>query len=174
MERGVQMINKKLQQAFNDQLNAELYSAYLYLSMAAYFHSTNLPGCSSWMLVQAREEQSHAMKFYDYLNEQGGRVMLKAINAPPTEWSSPADVFDAVYKHEQKVTGLIKALMELAAEQKDDAACRFLQWFVDEQVEEEDSAHEVLQKLKLVEYKSQELYLIDRELAKRVFKPPKS
>jgi ferritin len=173
MERGGKMIDKKLQKALNDQLNAELYSAYLYLSMSAYFQTTNLPGCTNWMFVQAQEEQSHAMKFYDYLGRRGGRIELKAIDAPPTEWSSPRDVFEAVYKHEQKVTGLIKVLMELATEQKDDDARTFLQWFVDEQVEEEESADEVLQKLKLTDYKSQELYMIDRKLAKRVFKPPK-
>jgi ferritin len=166
------MLDKKIQQALNDQLNAELYSAYLYLSMAAYFHSTNLPGFANWMTIQAQEEQMHAMKFYDYLNQRGGRVILTTINTPPGEWSTPLEVFEAVYAHEQKVTYLINGLMDLALQQKDHAACAFLQWFVSEQVEEESSADELVQKLKLIKNNTAELFTFDRELARRVFTPP--
>jgi ferritin len=137
--------------------------------MAAYFNSTGLPGCANWMLVQAQEEQVHAMKFFDYIDAQGGCVILKAINAPPREWSSPLDVFKAVHKHEQKVTGLIKNLMDLAVQQDDQAATDFLMWFVDEQIEEEASADEVLQKMKSIGDETSEFSMVDRELAQRMF-----
>jgi len=133
------MISKKIEKALNKQINAELYSAYLYLSMVAYFESVNLPGFANWMKVQTQEELMHAMKIYDFVNERGGRVVLKAIEAPPTEWDSPLDAFEATYKHEQKVTGLINNLVNLAIEEKDHATSSFLQWFVNEQVEEESS-----------------------------------
>jgi ferritin len=168
------VINDKLQQAFNNQLNAELYSAYLYLSMAAYFNSTGLAGCANWMLVQAREEQSHAMKFFDYINKQGGRVTLKSIDTPPHKWSSPLDVFQAVHKHEQKVTNLIKGLMDLAVQQDDQPAIDFLMWFMDEQIEEEASADEVVQKMTDTDTDTDEFSMIDRELAQRMFSTKQS
>ena len=163
------MIDEKMQDALNKQLNAELYSSYLYLSMAAYFQGVNLGGFANWMRVQAQEELSHAMKFYDYVNERGGRVALQAVEAPPSEWDSPLAVFEHVYQHEQKVTGLINKLVDLAIEARDHATNNFLQWFVSEQVEEEDSADEVVQRLKLVGDDPSGLFMIDRELAQRVF-----
>ena len=145
------MVSKKMQGALNEQINAELYSAYLYLSMVAYFESVNLPGFATWMRVQTQEELTHAMKIYEFVNECGGRVILKPIAEPPAEWESPLVAFKAAYKHEQKVTGLINNLVNLAIEEKDHASNNFLQWFVDEQVEEEASADEVVQKLKMVD-----------------------
>jgi ferritin len=137
------MVKKKIEAALNKQLNAELYSSYLYLSMSAYFQSINLPGFANWMRVQTQEELVHAMKFYDFINERGGRVMLQKIDSPPTKWASPLNVFESAYKHEQKVTGLINDLVNLAVGEKDHATNIFLQWFVTEQVEEEASADEV-------------------------------
>ena len=166
------MIDEKMQDALNKQLNAELYSSYLYLSMAAYFQSVNLGGFANWMRVQAREELMHAMKFYDYVNERAGRVILQPVEAPPSEWDSPLAVFENVYRHEQGVTGMINELVDLAIEASDHATNNFLQWFVAEQVEEEASADEVVQKLKLVGDDPSGLFLIDRELAQRVFTPP--
>jgi ferritin len=166
------MIDEKMQDALNNQLNAELYSAYLYLSMSAYFHSVNLGGFANWMRVQAQEELTHAMKFYDYVNERGGRVTLHAVEAPPSEWDSPLAVFEHVYQHEQKVTGMINKLVDLAVEARDHATNNFLQWFVSEQVEEEASADEVVQRLKLVGDDPSGLFMIDRELAQRTFVAP--
>jgi len=166
------MVNKKIEGALNQQLNAELYSSYLYLSMSAYFQSINLPGFANWMRVQAQEELVHAMKFYDFINERGGRVMLQQVKAPPAEWSSPLDVFENAYKHEQKVTGLINDLVNLAVGERDHATNIFLQWFVTEQVEEEASADEVVQKLKLVGDDSSGLFMLDGEMGQRVFTPP--
>ena len=123
------MISKKMEKALNDQVNAELYSAYLYLSMESYFKSLNLNGCANWMRVQTQEEISHAMKIYDFVNERGGRALLKGIEGPPTKWKSPLAVFEAAYAHEQKVTGLINNLVDLAIKEKDHATNSFLQWF---------------------------------------------
>jgi len=166
------MIDEKMQEAINKQLNAELYSSYLYLSMSAYFQSVNLGGFANWMRVQAKEELAHAMKFYDYVNERGGRVMLQSVEEPPSDWDSPLAVFEHVYRHEQKVTGMINKLVDLAVEARDHATNNFLQWFVSEQVEEEASADEVVQKLKLVGDAASGLFMIDRELAQRVFVEP--
>ncbi len=167
------MIDEKMQEALNKQLNAELYSSYLYLSMSAYFQSVNLDGFANWMRVQAQEELMHAMKFYDYVNERGGRVVLHPVEGPPSEWDSPLAAFENVYRHEQKVTGMINKLVDLAVEARDHATNNFLQWFVSEQVEEEASADEVAQKLKLVGDDASGLFMIDRELRQRVFvKPP--
>jgi len=166
------MLNDKVQDALNKQLNAELYSAYLYLSMSAYFHSVNLPGFANWMRVQTQEELVHAMKFYDYVGERGGRVTLGQVEAPLKDWDSATAVFEHVYEHEQKVTGLIDSLVNLAITEKDHATNKFLQWFVSEQVEEESSASDVLQKVKLAAGRADELFMLDQELAQRVFTPP--
>ena len=166
------MISKKMAEALNGQVNAEFYSAYLYLSMEAYFESMNLPSFANWMRAQIQEESIHAMKIYDFVNERGGRVLLKSIEQPPTEWKSPLAAFEAAYKHEQKVTGLINDLVNLAIEEKDHASNTFLQWFVNEQVEEESSVNEVVQKLKMLENAPGGQFLIDRELGQRVFTPP--
>lgn len=165
------MISNKIQEAFNEQINAELYSSYLYLSMSAYFESISLPGFAHWMRCQAQEEVVHAMKFYTFISERGGSVQLKAIDGPPTEWESPQAVFEAAYAHEVKVTGLINALVDLAIQERDHASNNFLQWFVAEQVEEEASADEVLQKIKLAGDHGGGLFMLDRELGQRVFTP---
>ncbi len=166
------MIGKKMDEALNGQLNAELYSAYLYLSMAAYFESVDLAGFANWMRIQTQEEQFHAMKFYDYIIECGGRVILRPIEAPPSDWDSPLAVFEATLEHEQKVTGLINDLVYLARDEKDNASEIFLQWFVNEQVEEEDNVNKVLGQLKLVKNSPQAMFILDKEMAQRVFTPP--
>jgi ferritin len=161
------MISEKVQKALNDQLNAELYSSYLYLSMNAYFKSINLDGFANWMYAQAQEELVHAMKFYDFINQRGGRVVLAKVETPPTEWDSPRAVFEDTLKHEQKVTGLINDLVETALAERDHATNIFLQWFVTEQVEEEDSVGNVLEQLSLLGDAKGGLFMMDRELAKR-------
>ncbi len=167
-------MKEKMVSALNKQINAELYSAYLYLSMSAYFQSINLSGFANWMRCQALEEQVHAMKLYDFVNERGGRVNLTAIEEPPSYWDSPLAVFEAVYQHEQKVTGMINGLVDLAIAEKDHATNSFLQWFVTEQVEEESSADGIVQKLKLIADAPGGLFMIDNELAQRAFTMPAS
>jgi len=166
------MISKKMEKALNEQVNAELFSAYLYLSMEAYFKSLNLNGFANWMRVQTQEEVAHAMKIYGFIDERGGRIALKAIDGPQTKWDSPLAVFKDIYKHEQKVTSLINNLVNLAIEEKDHATNTFLQWFVNEQVEEEASADQVVQQLKMMEKAPGGMFMLDRELAQRVFAPP--
>jgi len=166
------MIGKKMQEALNGQVNAELYSAYLYLSMAAYFELTNLPGMANWMRVQTQEEQFHAIKIYNHILERGGQVILKSIDAPPVEWNSPLAVFRFGLEHEQKVTGLINDLVYLAREEKDNASEIFLQWFVNEQVEEEDNASTIVGQLELIKDSPQALFMLDKELGQRTFTPP--
>ena len=161
------MIGKKMQDAINEQINKELYSAYLYLSMAAYLDSENLSGFAHWMRAQAQEEQEHALKFYDHIYERGGRVTLQAIDEPPAGFESPLAVFEETLAHERKVTGLINNLYAIALEQNDYASQAFLQWFVSEQVEEEDNASRILETLKMVGDKGQALVMLDRELGQR-------
>ena len=168
------MLSEKMQDAINRQLVAETYSAYLYWSMAAYFESVNLAGFAQWMKAQAQEELVHAAKFFNFVAERGGRVLLAAIEAPSTEWDSPLAVFEHAYQHEQKVTGLINDLVDLAVEERDHATKSFLDWFVDEQVEEEASADGVVQKLKLMGDAPGGLFMLDRELGQRVFTMPAS
>lgn len=166
------MLSKKMEAALNEQINAEIYSAYLYLSMAAYCHSLNLNGFANWMQVQTQEEMFHAMKLYGFVNDRGGRVKMKAIKGPETDWASPLAVFQAVYKHEQHVTSLISKLVDIAIQEKDKSSESFLQWFVDEQVEEEATADDIIQQIKLAGEKGPGLFMIDRELAQRVYTPP--
>ena len=161
------MIGKKMLDAFNEQINAELYSAYLYQAMAADFEARNLRGFAHWMELQAKEEQGHAKKMYGFLVDRGGRAVLKAIAAPPAEWKSALAVFEEVYAHEQKVTGLIYKLVELARSENDHAAEVFLAWFVTEQVEEEAHASEISEKLKLVKDQAQGLLMMDSLLGQR-------
>jgi ferritin len=161
------MISKKMEDALNGQVNAELYSAYLYLSMEAWFTSLNLFGFAKWMCVQSQEEMTHARKIYDFVHQRGGRMVLEAIEKPQSEWKSPLAAFEAVYKHEQKVTGLINGLVDLAIREKDHATNSFLKWFVDEQVEEETNADAVVQKLKMVEKMPGGWYIMDKELGQR-------
>jgi ferritin len=166
------MLNKKMLEALNDQVNAELYSSYLYLSMAAHFEAINLKGFANWMRVQVQEENFHGMKFYDYIVNRQGRVILKAIDAPPNKWKSPLEVFREVYVHEQKVTGLINKLATLAQKEDDHATGVLLHWFINEQVEEEANADAIIQKLKMIGDNSSGIFLLDQELAARVFTPP--
>ena len=166
------MFSKKMAEALNEQVNAELYSAYLYLSMAAHFEAINLKGFANWMRVQEREENFHGMKFYDYILSRQGNVVLKAIATPPNKWKSPIDVFKAVYEHELKVTALINKLATLAQKESDHATGVLLHWFINEQVEEEANADALVQKLKLIGDNSSGLFLVDQELALRVFTPP--
>jgi ferritin len=166
------MLSKRMETALNKQVVAEYYSAYLYLAMSAYFESVNLEGLANWMRAQAMEELTHGTKIFDYVNERGGRVWLDAIDKPPLKWTSPLAVFQATWKHEQKVTGLINKLVDLAIKEKDHATENFLQWFVAEQVEEEASADGIVQKLKMVGKEGGGLFMIDRELGQRVFTPP--
>ena len=161
-----------MEKSFNEQINEELYSAYLYLSMVAYFESTNLPGFANWMRVQTQEEIVHAMKFYDYINQRNGRVALTALADPQIEWKSPMDAFEAAYKHELHITAKINELVNLAIEEKDHAANMFLQWFVNEQVEEEKSPSDIIQKLKMIKDSSEGLYMLDKDMATRAFTPP--
>jgi ferritin len=161
------MLTDKMQKTLNGQMNAELYSSYLYLSMNAYFKSINLDGFANWMYYQAQEELEHAMKFYDFICQRGGRVQLAQIEAPPSEWNSPLAVFEDTLAHEQKVTGLINDLVEVANAERDHASQIFLQWFVSEQVEEEDSVSGVLEQLRLMGEAKGGLFMMDREMAKR-------
>lgn len=161
------MLSKRMEEALNKQINAELYSAYLYLSMAAYFDSISLDGFSHWMKLQAKEETEHAYKIYGYVYERGGAVILEAINKPPTKWDSPLAVFEDAYKHEQKVSEMINNLVAMAREEKDYATENFLQWFVEEQVEEEANADEVVQKLKMVKDSRNGLFMMDGKLGQR-------
>lgn len=166
------MINQRLEKAINEQINEELYSAYLYLSMGAYFEDQGLGGFANWMRVQFEEEQFHGLKFFDYLAERGGRVLLGAIEKPETEWASPVAVFEEVLKHERHVTSLINNLIDIAIEERDHAGKSFLNWFIDEQVEEEATVENILHQLKLVEGDGRGLLMLDKELAGRVFTPP--
>jgi ferritin len=161
------MISDKLTDAINKQINAELHSAYLYLSMAGYFESTNFSGFAHWMRLQFQEEVGHAMKFISYLNERGARLALTTIEGPQTEWKSPLAAFEAAYNHEVTISGKINALVDLAVQEKDHATNAFLQWYVTEQVEEESSADDVVQKLKLIGDRPHGIFLLDRELARR-------
>ncbi len=165
------MIKEKIQKSINDQINAEMYSAYLYLAMEAYFQSENLEGFANWMRAQAQEEMVHAMKFYDYVIERGGRVTLDAIEKPDAEWDSPLAAFEAAYKHEQYVTSRINDMVDLAITENDHATRNFLQWYVDEQVEEEASADAIVQKLKMVQGAPGGMFMMDSELGKRSLSP---
>jgi ferritin len=166
------MFNKKIEEAMNKQINAEIYSSYLYYSMAAYFEAMSLKGFSHWMRVQALEELTHAHKFMNFIYDRGGRVMLQPIEGPEVEWKSPLHAFESAYEHEQKVSGLINKLMDLAQSEKDHASTSFLNWFVDEQVEEEASADEIVQQLKLVDQAEGGIFMLDKELNTRTFTMP--
>lgn len=166
------MISKKMEEAFNNQVAAEYYSAHLYLAMSAYFQAVDMPGFANWMRIQYLEEMSHAEKIFDYVIERDGRAILKGFDAPPVDWKSTLDAFESTYKHEQHVTSLINNLMDLAIAEKDHAAQIFLHWFVNEQVEEEANAKSIIQQLKLLGDSKAGLFQIDRELGQRVFIPP--
>lgn len=165
-------MSEKMQAAMNEQINAELYSSYLYLSMSSYFSSVNLAGMATWMRVQVQEELFHAIKMYDFVNERGGRAVMKAIAQPPADWPSALAVFANGLAHEQKVTGLINNLVDLAMAERDHATTIFLQWFVTEQVEEEANASAIVNKLRMIGNDASSLFALDQELGQRVFTLP--
>lgn len=166
------MINEKMEKAFNDQINKELYSEYLYLSMKAYFERLNLKGFVNWFNVQVQEEHAHAMGMFDYVHERGGEVELEAIEKPETKWESPLACFEQVLSHEEFVTSRINALMDVADEVKDRAALSFLNWYLKEQVEEEASVGDVLATLRLIGDDKKALLMLDKDLAARTFVQP--
>lgn len=164
------MISERMVNAINKQINMELYSGYIYLSIAQYFESEGLPGMASWNKAQTMEEFIHVRRFMDFINERGGRVKLDAIAAPQFDWDSPLDAFETIYSHECRVTGLINKLMDVALEEHDHAASIFLQWFVSEQVEEEATTKAVVDRLRLIEKSGGAgggLFMLDNELANR-------
>ena len=160
------MLSPRMQDALNRQINAELFSSYLYLSMAGHFEAKDLKGMANWMRIQAGEENAHAMRIFDFINDRSGRVTLTAIEAPKAEWNSPLDAFEDAYKHETKITGMINDLMNTAGAEKDGAAHDFLEWFCREQVEEESVAQLIVSQLKLVG-DGVGVYLLDKELGQR-------
>lgn len=161
------MISKAMQDAINEQINKELFSSYLYLSMAAYFEEKNLNGFAKWLHMQSEEEREHAMKFYEHLGDRGGRILLKAIAAPQTEWADNLAAFKEVQAHEAKVTKSIHDLYELALAEKDYPAQVLLHWFINEQVEEEKNAAEIVAQLELIEARGTAVYALDHHLGKR-------
>ena len=160
-------IKDKVTKAINKQINAELYSSYLYLAMAAYFEAKNWSGFGHWMRLQANEENTHAMKFFDYVLERGGEVVLEDIKAEDASWKTPLEVFEAVYTHELKVTALINDLLKVARQEGDAATESALKWFIDEQVEEEAHAKQIVDKLKLIKDSANGLFMLDHELGER-------
>lgn len=163
-------MNKKMLKEMNDQIQRELDSAYIYLSMAAYFEASNFPGFAQWMKMQFQEEQAHAMKFFDYIHDRGGKVSLQPLTQPPVDFKSPLEVFEITLGHEKKVSGHINDLYALSIEEKDFASRPLLQWFIAEQVEEEASAQEVVDTLKMIKDDYTALLILDREMRQR--QPP--
>jgi ferritin len=161
------MLSKAMLSAINEQIQYEFASAYLYLSMSAFFEEGNLPGFAKWMLVQAKEEQGHAMKFFDYVIDRGSRVRLQALEQPAQDWKSPLAVFESVLEHEKMVTDRIHALYALAVKENDYATQVQLQWFITEQVEEEKNATQIIEQLKLIEARGTAMLFLDKQLAKR-------
>ena len=166
------MISQKVQDAINAQINAEFWSAYLYLSMAQYFHAAGRSGIANWFDIQFREEQAHAQILINYLNSRDGRVLLKPIDAVPTEWGSELEAFEAVLTHEQKVTGMINDLYYIAESERDYATRGRLDWFVSEQVEEEETARSIIDRLKLIGDNGLAMYTLDTELGARTYTAP--
>ncbi len=166
------MLNSRLEKEINKQINAELYSAYLYLSMSAYLSSKNLSGFANWMKVQFEEEQFHALKLYQYILERGGKIELEKIDKPKIVWKDTIEVFEESLAHEELVTSLINNLVDIAIEEKDHATLNMLQWFVAEQVEEEANVTDILDQLKLIDGKGSGLFMLDREAKARSFTPP--
>ncbi len=166
------MISQKMQDAINSQIQAEMYSANLYLAMSVYCEGKSLKGFANWLKVQYQEETFHVMKFITYLVDRGGKVRLGTIDAPPAEFGTLSELFEKVLDHERHVTSLINKLYEVAVEEKDFAAQIFLQWFINEQVEEESSASEVIDKLAVIGEKTADILYLDKELSTRTFVPP--
>jgi len=165
------MIKEKMAKALNEQINEELFSAYLYLSMSAYFEDIGLKGFANWMMIQYKEETDHAMKIYNYLFSQGVKPKLFAIKEPAEKWNSPLHAFEETYKHEQHITERINYLVDIAEELKDRATYNFLQWYIDEQVEEEENDRDIIDKLKLIGESKQGLFMLDKELSQRTYTP---
>lgn len=165
------MLSQKLEDALNAQMNWEIYSAHIYLSMSSHFAQEGLGGFASWMYAQYQEEMFHAMKFFDYINEAGGHAQLGQIDAPQQSWESPLAAFENALEHEKGVTARINEIADLAVEEKNHAVGIFLQWFISEQVEEEDSVGDIVGKLKLVG-DGGGLFMLDRDLGTRVFTAP--
>ena len=164
-------LSEKMAEAINKQINEEFYSAYLYLAMASYLESKKFKGAAKWMEIQYQEEIGHAMKFYAYMNTRGSRVVLKSIREPQKEWNSMLEIFEDAYKHEQYITSLIHNLANLAIEEKDHATLALLQWFINEQVEEEANTSEIVDKINFVKNSPNGLYMLDRELGQRTSTP---
>ncbi len=164
------MLSAKMEKALNEQINKELFSSYLYLSMSAYYESVNLTGFAAYFNMQADEEYAHAMKIYGHVHTRGGRVVLEAIEKPQAEWNGALDGLKAAYAHEQFITNSIHSLVDLALELKDHATNQFLQWFVEEQVEEEENALALVTKLEMIGESKNSLYLFDRDMGKRAAK----
>ncbi|MDK2892110.1 ferritin [Methanohalophilus sp.] len=166
------MLSEKITKALNEQINKEMYSAYLYMAMSAHSTYVGLDGFANWFMVQYQEEMTHAMRIYNYLKEQGARIELQAIDQPPVDFGTPLDMFEKTLAHEQFITKSINDLLTLANEEKDYATAIFLQWFVTEQIEEESNDNEIIAKLKLAGEDGNGLFMIDKELGARVFVPP--
>lgn len=163
------MLKERMLNALNEQINAEQYSAFLYLSMSAWFNDKGLPGFANWMYVQYQEELTHANKIFNYVNERSGKVVIKAIAQVDTEFNGVIDAVEKTLAHEQHVTGLINNLMDVATEERDHASQSFLQWFVDEQVEEEANVQDILDTLKLIDGQGNGIFMLDREMRQRTF-----
>ncbi len=161
------MINPKVEAALNAQINKEFYSAYLYLSMSAHFEAKSLPGFAKWTRLQADEEKEHAMRIFDFVNARGGHVILESIEKPPAEWGTPLEIFEEILNHEKKVTQSIHDLYSLAIKENDYAAQVMLQWFIDEQVEEEANAALMVEQLKMVADHQGAILHLDRHAGKR-------
>jgi ferritin len=161
------MFSPVVQDKMNQQIMHEMYSAYMYLSMSAHCESANLPGFARWLRMQAEEEMEHALKFYDFIHERNGKVVLFAIDQPPSEFGTPREIFEQVYAHEQKVTGLINSIYELSVKENDYPSQIFLHWFIEEQVEEESNSSQILETLKMIGDSANGLFMLDRQLGKR-------
>jgi ferritin len=166
-QKESEMLKSSVEKALNDQLNAEMYSSYLYMAMAAYFESINLNGFAHWMTIQAGEEMDHARRFYSFIFERDGRVKLGAIDKPPLEWKSTLDAFKAAYNHEVKVSGLIHKIVDLTRKENDHATENFLGWFIAEQVEEESSTLEIVNQLKMIKDSVNGLFMLNAHLGRR-------
>ncbi len=166
------MIKEKVQEAINSQIAKEMYSSNLYLAMSAYFKSVNLNGFANWMRVQAQEETFHAMRFFDYLIDRGGELKLARIDAPPMKWKNTLEAFTGALAHEQMITESINEIADIATQEKDFATISFLQWFINEQVEEEATAGEIVDRLKMAQDSAGALFMLDTELKARVFVAP--
>ena len=161
------MLTEAVQNALNDQIQKELYSSYIYLSMAAYFETENLPGAANWMRIQHQEELAHAMKFFDYINDRAGRVQLQALGQPPLTFASPLAVFEEALAHERKVSKSIHDLYALAVQENDYPTQSMLQWFINEQVEEEKAAGDIVAQIKMIQDSPAAMYMLDQEFAAR-------